>query len=289
MRAAARRARSGVDAVARVRACDHDGPARLHRPRRGSRGAGRRTPARDERRAVRRSSRPPGAPVRGADEADLPGVHEQQRPGKPLLGSSVHRLPRLPGRCSSTATTCSRRLTPSRSPGTERSRTCRSGWDEGFVRGMTSERPHDAVMAIAISVAPSQQGRRLLEPDDPDVHGQRASGGPFERRDRARATDVEGALPAHSDRALHATGAARTGRTSTRGSGSTSSSAGRSSPPRRGRWRSRAPARRLGRSGRACAFPSDGEYVFPGGLATLVVEDGIGTHVEPNVWVLHRV
>ena len=36
-------------------------------------------------------------------------------------------------------------------------------------------------------------------------------------------------------------------------------------------------------------FPADGEYVFPGGLATLVVEDGIGTHVEPNVWVLHRV
>ena len=36
------------------------------------------------------------------------------------------------------------------------------------------------------------------------------------------------------------------------------------------------------------AFPGDGEYVFPGCLATLVVEDGIGTHVEPNVWVLHR-
>jgi len=36
-------------------------------------------------------------------------------------------------------------------------------------------------------------------------------------------------------------------------------------------------------------FPADGEYVFPGGLATLVVEDGLGTHVEPNVWVLHRV
>jgi hypothetical protein len=26
-----------------------------------------------------------------------------------------------------------------------------------------------------------------------------------------------------------------------------------------------------------------------GALATLLVEDGIGTHVEPNVWVLHRV
>jgi len=37
------------------------------------------------------------------------------------------------------------------------------------------------------------------------------------------------------------------------------------------------------------SFPEDGEYVFPGGLATLVVDEGIGTHVEPNVWVLHRV
>lgn len=35
-------------------------------------------------------------------------------------------------------------------------------------------------------------------------------------------------------------------------------------------------------------FPEDGEYVFPGALATLVVADGIGLHVEPNVWLLHR-
>lgn len=31
------------------------------------------------------------------------------------------------------------------------------------------------------------------------------------------------------------------------------------------------------------SFPADGEYVFPGALSTLVVQDGIGTHVEPNV------
>ena len=37
------------------------------------------------------------------------------------------------------------------------------------------------------------------------------------------------------------------------------------------------------------SFPGDGEYVFSRGLATLVVEEGVGTHVEPNVWVLHRV
>ncbi len=36
-------------------------------------------------------------------------------------------------------------------------------------------------------------------------------------------------------------------------------------------------------------FPTDGEYIFPGGLAPLVIQDGVGVHVEPNIWLLHRV
>lgn len=36
-------------------------------------------------------------------------------------------------------------------------------------------------------------------------------------------------------------------------------------------------------------FPEDGTYVFPGALAPLVVRDGVGRHIEPNVWVRHRV
>ncbi len=35
-------------------------------------------------------------------------------------------------------------------------------------------------------------------------------------------------------------------------------------------------------------FPGDGEYIFPGGLAPLVIQAGVGVHVEPNVWILHR-
>jgi hypothetical protein len=35
------------------------------------------------------------------------------------------------------------------------------------------------------------------------------------------------------------------------------------------------------------AFPGDGDHVFPGGLAPLHVRDGIGRHVEPNVWLRH--
>jgi hypothetical protein len=39
------------------------------------------------------------------------------------------------------------------------------------------------------------------------------------------------------------------------------------------------------------AFPETGEYVFPGGLATLAVdrERGVGRYWEPNVWMLHDV
>ena len=36
-------------------------------------------------------------------------------------------------------------------------------------------------------------------------------------------------------------------------------------------------------------FPEDGTYVFPGALAPLDVREGIGRHVEPNVWLRHRV
>jgi len=36
-----------------------------------------------------------------------------------------------------------------------------SGWDEGFERGMTSNRTRTALMAIAISVAPERQGQQL--------------------------------------------------------------------------------------------------------------------------------
>ena len=35
-------------------------------------------------------------------------------------------------------------------------------------------------------------------------------------------------------------------------------------------------------------FPEDGTYVFPGALAPLEVREGIGRHVEPNIWVRHR-
>ena len=37
------------------------------------------------------------------------------------------------------------------------------------------------------------------------------------------------------------------------------------------------------------AFPADGEYVFPGGLAPLTVTAGTGAYWEPNIWMRHEV
>ena len=37
------------------------------------------------------------------------------------------------------------------------------------------------------------------------------------------------------------------------------------------------------------AFPGDGDHVVPGMLAPLVVREGSAAHVEPNVWVVHRI
>jgi GNAT superfamily N-acetyltransferase len=34
-------------------------------------------------------------------------------------------------------------------------------------------------------------------------------------------------------------------------------------------------------------FPEDGDYVVPGALAPVTFADGVGTYVEPNVWVRH--
>jgi hypothetical protein len=37
------------------------------------------------------------------------------------------------------------------------------------------------------------------------------------------------------------------------------------------------------------AFPSDGSYTFPGGLAPVVIAGGVGEYWEPNIWMLHDV
>lgn len=161
-----------------------------------------------------------------------------------------------------------------------------SGWDEGFLRGMESERPHTALMAIAISVAPRQQGRQLssrmiatftanaraaglgngviapvrptwkerypLIPIESYVEWRREDGSHFDPW--LRVHEVVGGeilVPAPASMTIRGT------------------------PAEWEAWT-------------GMAFPGDGSYVFPGCLAPVTFVDGVGTHVEPNVWVHHR-
>jgi len=161
-----------------------------------------------------------------------------------------------------------------------------TGWDEGFEAGMAPGAVPSALMAVAISVVPSRQGHglssRMIETF---VDGARAAGlssviapvrptwkeryplVPIERYMQWRRADGM-----HFDPWL---------RIHERVGGEIVAPAPRSMVIR-------APAADW-EEWTGFMFPDDGEYVFPHGLATLVVDGGIGTHVEPNVWVLHRV
>jgi GNAT superfamily N-acetyltransferase len=162
-----------------------------------------------------------------------------------------------------------------------------AGWDEGFVRGMTSERPHAALMAIAISVSPLHQGRqlssRMLRTFVDNARAAGLTSGviapvrptwkeryplvPIERYAEWRREDgshfdpwlrlherVGGEIVALAPESMTIRGTAA-------------------------EWE----------EWTGMPFPGDGDFVFPGCLAPVTFVDGIGTHVEPNVWVHHRV
>jgi hypothetical protein len=161
-----------------------------------------------------------------------------------------------------------------------------SGWDEGFTRAMTSDRPHTALMAIAISVSPAHQGRKLSSRMiETFVSNARAAGLayvlapvrptwkerypliPIERYAEWRRADgshfdpwlrihelVGGEIVALAPESMTIRGT-------------------------RAEWE----------EWTGMAFPADGDFVFPGCLAPVRFLGDVGTHVEPNVWVLHRV
>jgi GNAT superfamily N-acetyltransferase len=160
-----------------------------------------------------------------------------------------------------------------------------SGWDEGFTRAMTASRPHTALMAIAISVSPRHQGRQLssrmiqtftenaraaglaegvIAPVRPTwkerypliaieryADWRRSDGSHFDPWLRIHEL-VGGEIVAPAPESMTIRGTAA-------------------------EWE----------EWTGMQFPEDGTYVFPGCLAPVTFVDGIGTHVEPNVWVLH--
>jgi len=161
-----------------------------------------------------------------------------------------------------------------------------SGWDEGFEAGMTSGVQATALMAIAISVAPDQQGRRLSSrmigafTDNARSAGLSSVIAPVRptRKERYPLIPIEIYMEWRRGDGTHFDPWIRVHE---RVGGEILAAAPRSMVIR-------APASDW-EEWTGLPFPSDGEYVFPGGLATLVVADGVGTHVEPNVWVWHPV
>jgi GNAT superfamily N-acetyltransferase len=160
-----------------------------------------------------------------------------------------------------------------------------SGWEEGFVRGMTSPDPPTTLMAIAISVAPARQGQRLSgRMIDVFKENARAAGlssviAPVRPtlKERYPLTPIERYVEWRRDDGSHFDPWIRIHEHM---GGEILALAPESMTIRApvADWEKWTETR----------FPDDGEYVFPGGLAPLVVRDGIGVHVEPNVWVLHR-
>jgi GNAT superfamily N-acetyltransferase len=161
-----------------------------------------------------------------------------------------------------------------------------AGWDEGFELGMTSTRPPAALMAIAISVAPARQGQQLSSrmiqtfTDNARAAGLTAVIAPVRPtwKERYPLIPIERYVEWRRADGLHLDPWIRIHE---RVGGTILAPAPVSMTIRLpvASWEELTEMR----------FPDDGEYVFPGGLATLVVSDGIGTHVEPNVWMQHAV
>jgi GNAT superfamily N-acetyltransferase len=159
-----------------------------------------------------------------------------------------------------------------------------TGWDEAFVRGMTSDRAATSLCALAISVAPERQGQQLsgrmigtfkenaraagladvLAPVRPTLK-ERYPLIPIERYMEWRREDGS-----HFDPWIRIHEHA----------------GGEILAPAPESMTIRAPVAEW-EEWTGMRFPEDGDYVFPGALAPLVVREAVGTHVEPNVWMRH--
>lgn len=160
-----------------------------------------------------------------------------------------------------------------------------SGWDEGFVLGMTTDRAPTALMAVAISVAPARQGERLSSrmietfKENARAAGLTAVLAPVRptRKERYPLIPIETYLAWRRDDGSHFDPWLRIHE----------HVGGEIVAPAPESMVITAPVAEW-EEWTGMPFPADGDYIFPGGLAPLAVRDGVGTHVEPNVWVLHR-
>lgn len=159
-----------------------------------------------------------------------------------------------------------------------------AGWDEGFLRAFESGRDADVLMALAIAILPARRGdrfssvmlgamkdaareadlRELIAPVRPTlkasyplipieryVEWRREDGSHFDPWIRVHER-IGGEMIAPAPNSMEIVASVADWE----------------------QWTS-------------MRFPVDGDYVVPEMLAPLVVSDGIGTHVEPNVWLRH--
>jgi GNAT superfamily N-acetyltransferase len=160
-----------------------------------------------------------------------------------------------------------------------------SGWDEAFERGMTSDRPPTALSALAISVDPKRQGEGLSSRmiDAFREAGRAAGLGDLIAavrptwKERYPLTPIERYLLWRREDGRHFDPWLRIHE----------SVGGQIIAPAPASMTIEAPVADW-EEWTGMRFPDDGTYVFPGALAPLEVRDGVGRHVEPNVWVRHR-
>ena len=160
------------------------------------------------------------------------------------------------------------------------------GWDDAFVRGMTSERTPTVLSALAISVLPTRQGQRLSSrmieafKETAREAGLRAVIAPVRPtwKERYPLVPIERYMGWRREDGSHFDPWIRIHE---RVGGEIIAAAPKS-------MLMRAPVTDW-EEWTGMRFPEDGEYVFPGALATLIVRGGVGTHVEPNVWLKHSV
>jgi GNAT superfamily N-acetyltransferase len=159
------------------------------------------------------------------------------------------------------------------------------GWDDVFERSFESGRPHDCLAALAISVLPERQGEglaaRMLEAMRAAgrAHGLRDLIAPVRPtlKDRYPLIPIERYIDWRRDDGKHFDPWIRIHE---RMGGVLIAAAPES-------MRIEAPVADW-QEWTGMPLPDDGDYVVPGMLAPLHVRAGVGLHLEPNVWIRHR-
>ena len=160
-----------------------------------------------------------------------------------------------------------------------------SGWDESFERSYESGRPADALYALAISVLPERQGQRLSSAlvgkmvDLAREHGLRAVAAPVRPTLKAQypLIPIERYVAWRRDDGSHFDPWLRLHERV----------GGKIVTPAPESMTIDAPVAEW-EEWTGVAMPEDGAYVVPGALAPVFVRDGMGRHLEPNVWVIHE-